>query len=242
MGPGRVDIGVSARSSMLERLLAASARSVAPGGESGAWQWLLPALVVLVISAGAFAVSQSGGAADRASARATAAATFSDAVVRTQALATNAVAHPGNGRDALLLRNSMRSLSHTLVGLERVASADPQVQSLAPVAQIAAFTVDKVDGTPKSRTAAARQLSHLGALAAGANRDLASAEREASAEKRTRTPLTLGGGLLLALLLMWTFWAKRTRQALADSERRYAADRVELEDQIHWQAFHDALT
>jgi diguanylate cyclase (GGDEF)-like protein len=242
MEPGRHDISTPSSSSLLQRLLAASARSVAPGGETGAFQWLLPALVVLVIAAGAFAVSQSGNEADQASHRADLGAALGDTVARTQARATNAVVHRANPETARLVRTSMTSLTRSLGRLERAADADPQIQLLLPAAQTATMAAQHLDKTLKSRTALARRLSEFAGLVAGVNRELAATEREASAEKRTRTNLTLVGGLLLSLLLMWTFWAKRTRAALADSERRFAADRVELEDRIHWQAFHDALT
>src|SRR5436189_280666 len=54
-------------------------------------------------------------------------------------------------------------------------------------------------------------------------------------EQHLRLNLTLGGGLLLAMLLMWVFWARRARAAVAER-----AD--EMEQELRYHAFHDGLT
>src|SRR3954470_19486014 len=102
MEPGKPsELVADPRRPLVQRVLAASARSVGPGGDSGAWQWLLPTLVVLVIYAGGFLVFQSSRAADRASQRAALGAAVADGVAGTQGQATAAVAHP---RDAQVVQ------------------------------------------------------------------------------------------------------------------------------------------
>src|SRR4051794_30159243 len=80
MAPRNLDSEAETHRSLLERVLTASARDVAPGGETGAWQWLLPALVVMVILAGAFAVLQSSRQADQATHRADVGSAVADAL------------------------------------------------------------------------------------------------------------------------------------------------------------------
>src|SRR4051812_3550615 len=127
MAPHKHAARAEAHRSLLERVLTASARDVAPGGETGAWQWLIPVLVVMVIVAGAFAVVQSGREANNASQRATLGAALADVVARSQAEATAAVSHRRDARAVAKLRTSMTSIGTTLARLERETTDDLQV-------------------------------------------------------------------------------------------------------------------
>src|SRR4051794_8183849 len=111
MEPGKPsDHAADTRRSLLQRVLAVSARSVAPGGESGALQWLLPTLVVLVIYAGGFLVVKARHGADRPSARGAPGAAVADTVVRSQAEAAATVVHRNGPRAVAQLRASMSLL------------------------------------------------------------------------------------------------------------------------------------
>jgi diguanylate cyclase (GGDEF)-like protein/PAS domain S-box-containing protein len=184
---------------LLRRVLTASATDVTPGGESGWWQYLVPALIVVVVAFGAVQVRSAASDADRAARTAAAAARFTTAVDGARTLALASPKTPSR----ILLRSAERDLR----ALERRAPDNETVSALAP-----AFTI--------------AQRSHEGlagvtALAAVAERDLSVAARSASERERERFTLTLVGGLLLTVLLMWIFWARRTRVALAQSERRF---------------------
>src|SRR4051794_954321 len=243
MEPGKPsELATDPRRPLVQRVLAASARSVAPGGETGAWQWLLPVLVVLVVYAGGFLVIKTSQEADRASSQAALGAAVADAVARSQAEATSVVVHRQNAQAVTQLRSSIAALAAGITRLDRTATDNADLQALLPVSERVSQAVANIDSTLASRTAAARQLASLAALVAAANRDLSDTERATSAKKRTRATITFGGGLMLVLLLMWTFWAKRALGALADSERRFDEHRAEMQDQLRWQAFHDTLT
>src|SRR5436190_15605388 len=243
MEPGkRSGLATDPRRPLVQRVLAASARSVAPGGETGAWQWLLPVLVVLVVYAGGFLVIKTSHDVDRASSQAALGAAVADAVARSQAEATSVVVHRRDAQAVTQLRSSIAALAAGITRLDRAATDNADLQALLPVSERVSQAVANIDSNLASRTAAARQLSSLAALVAAANRDLSDTERATSAKKRTRATITFGGGLLLVLLLMWTFWAKRAQVALADSERRFDEHRAEMQDKLRWQAFHDPLT
>ena len=224
-------------------MLAASATDVARGGESGGWQWLLPALVVALIGFGGFAVHGANDAAEHAMQRATHASNFAVAVDQSQALVTASVATQGKDRDvSSLLDDSMSEVSQSLVGLEHSAPGDPIVEPLRPALDSAGALTNRIATSPAARDRVKRDYAHLAGLATSASTDFAARASAADEEKGTRAELAIGGGVLLTLLLMWTFWAKRTRHAVQRSERRFHEDRAELRDQLRWQAFHDALT
>ena len=229
--------------SLLRRLLAASASEVAPGGESGPWQWLLPALVVVVTAFGGLSVHRSATAAGRATDRATQAAAVATIAGQSQALATASVATHGDDPSVVSLLNaSMRRLVQSYSTLERSTPGDPLVGSLGSSVDAVMAAVHGIS-SPAARTPSVRSsFARLASFADGTQSDLEMRARAARSANGTRTALALGGGLLLVGLLMWTFWAKRTRLALADSERRFHADRTEMRDKLRWQAFHDTLT
>src|SRR3954447_7379467 len=167
MEPGKPsDLATDPRRPLVQRVLAASARSVAPGGETGAWQWLLPVLVVLVVYAGGFLTIKTSHDADRASSRAALAAAVADAVARSQAEATSVVVHRQNAQAVTQLRSSIAALAAGITRLERAATDNADLQALLPVSERVSQAVANIDSTLASRTAAARQLSSLAALRA----------------------------------------------------------------------------
>ena len=220
---------------LLRRLLAASAADVAPGGDRGPWQWLLPVLVVVVVAFGAFTVVGAGDQETRASQRANSAADLAESVAQSQTLATIAATRVHDAKTVARLQSSVTQIEKALATLQRVAPNDDNVALLPTGVASAVTAASQLGSSQASRTRVVEAFAALAATAATVSGDLAGRERAAASEKRTRSMLTLGGGVVLALLLMWTFWAKRTRLALESTERHF-------EDRLHWQAFHDSLT
>src|SRR3954452_15733762 len=102
---------------VLRRLLGASASPVAAGGETGGWQWLLPALVVLVVAFAALDVHAAAGRSERASQRATAASALLTAV-------QDARAADGGPQQ----RPARRAMFTALRAVQSVAPSDPRVE------------------------------------------------------------------------------------------------------------------
>src|SRR4051812_34117212 len=180
---------------VLRRLLGASASPVAAGGESGWGQGLVPSLVVLVVAFAALNVHAATGRSHRAATVAGRASAFLSAVQDAR-----------TARGATAQRAAMFI---ALGALDRAAPSDRHADAWHTAANAAAG-----DGTPD-------QWSRLSDLATGARDDFAAEAAHADEQARRRLSMTLGGGGALALLLMWTFWAKRTRVALARNERRF---------------------
>src|SRR5689334_15606070 len=80
------------------KILAASAARVAPGGESGWFQWLVPALVVMVVLFAALTVRSDADRASRASTTATRAHAFLAAARESVALQTAVRASHGTNK------------------------------------------------------------------------------------------------------------------------------------------------
>jgi diguanylate cyclase (GGDEF)-like protein len=192
------------------RVLNAAARPVAAGGESGRWACLLPALVVLVVVFGALNVRATTQHAQRADALATRAATFVSSTEEARALARSPRAQAS--------RHKMLAALTALRG----APAD-RVSALRAEANVAA----------RGRSDA--PWVTLVADATSARDELAATAQHARAVQHLRLNITLAGGALLTLLLMWTFWARRARAAVAERAE-------ELQQELKWHAFHDALT
>src|SRR3954453_2682535 len=114
------------------KILAASAARVAPGGESGWFQWLVPALLVTVVLFAAITVRSDADRASRASATATSAHAFVASVRESVALETAVRASHGTNKpikaQAAVSRTRMLS---ALTPLVRAAGSDAEVASLA---------------------------------------------------------------------------------------------------------------
>jgi diguanylate cyclase (GGDEF)-like protein/PAS domain S-box-containing protein len=203
-------------------MLAASARNVAPGGDRGLWRWLLPALVLVLVVFGALGVQRAAEHSTTTDRRAALAGEFSSLVARSQALGSAVAATHGSQPDVVRELQGMGGpMSVTLSRLQAAAPEDPQVHSLRTELDSARASVPRAYGSPAHSDQVIGHFNRLAAMASSAEVDLGEESRSAQTTLSTRLATTGGIGLLLALLLMWTFWAKRTRVALEQSERRF---------------------
>jgi diguanylate cyclase (GGDEF)-like protein/PAS domain S-box-containing protein len=189
------------------KLLAASAARVAPGGESGWFRWLVPALVVMVVLFAALTVRSDADRASRASANAARAQAFVAAVRESVALDT--AVRASQGKNAQIKAQASASRSRMLAALQplaRAAGDDPAVDALA------------------ARARSARSAESLGGLQTAADalaKRFDEGAQSASARSHQRLTLTLIGSALLAALMLWSFFSKRARVSLERSERRF---------------------
>jgi diguanylate cyclase (GGDEF)-like protein/PAS domain S-box-containing protein len=188
-------------------MLVASAARVAPGGESGLFQWLVPALVVTVVLFAALTVRTEADRASQATTAATRAQAFTAAVRESDALgAAVRASHGGNAQIKTQARLSRVRMSAALEPLERAADGDSAVESLATLARAA-------------RTAPS--LAPLLTAATAVERRLEDKARQTAARAHQRLTLTLIGSGLLAILMLASFFSKRARVSLERSERRF---------------------
>ncbi|MEA2467016.1 MAG: hypothetical protein QOJ57_1142, partial [Thermoleophilaceae bacterium] len=189
------------------KILLASGARVAPGGESGWFQWLVPALVVIVALFAALTVRSESDRSSHASTASARAQAFSAAVRESDALREAVRAsHGGNARIKEQASQSLDRMTVALVPLQRSAPDDadvdsisrlvaaaPTAGSLAPLATAAASLASRFDEDADSAAARAHQ----------------------------RLTMTLIGSGLLAALMLWSFFSKRARVTLERSERRF---------------------
>jgi diguanylate cyclase (GGDEF)-like protein/PAS domain S-box-containing protein len=189
------------------KILVASAARVAPGGESGWFQWLVPGLVVTVVLFAALSVRSQADSASSATTASTRAQAFSAAV--REAVALEAAVEASKGGNAQIKAQARASRARMIVALaplEQAATDNPDVEALARTA-------------PAATTAPA--LAALATSADAVGRRLDAAARRTSAQAHQRLTLTLIGSGLLAALMLWSFFAKRARVSLERSERRF---------------------
>jgi diguanylate cyclase (GGDEF)-like protein len=212
-----------------QKLLAASGARVAPGGESGWFQLLVPALVVIVVLFAALTVRSEADHASEASTTATRAQAFRAAVRETAALQEAVRASRGdNARIKAQARQSLARMSAALAPLEQTTGGDPDVESLARMATSA----------EKAPT-----LTPLTSAADALVKRFDENARTTAESAHQHLTLTLIGGAVLAALMLWSFFSKRARASLERIERHRDVERQRaLEEQIHHQAFHDSLT
>src|SRR6476661_1440553 len=121
-----------------QKLLVASGARIAPGGESGWFQWLVPGLVVLVVLFAAVTVRSEADQASKASTTATNAQAFRAAVRESAALKEAVLASRGNNaRIKAQADESFGRMRAALTPLERSTSGDPEVDSLGRLASTA---------------------------------------------------------------------------------------------------------
>jgi diguanylate cyclase (GGDEF)-like protein/PAS domain S-box-containing protein len=189
------------------KILAASAARVAPGGESGWFQWLVPALVVSVVLFAALTVRSDADRASRASTTATRAQAFLASVRENAALETAVRAsHGANKQIKVQAAGSRTRMLSALGPLVQAAGSDASVASLA------------------ERTRMARGVEGLNALQGAADalsKRLDEDAQSASDRSHQRLTFTLAGSALLAVLMLWSFFSKRARVSLERSERRF---------------------
>ncbi|HEV7846348.1 MAG TPA: EAL domain-containing protein [Thermoleophilaceae bacterium] len=193
-----------------QKVLVASAARVAPGGESGWFQWLVPALVVIVVLFAALTVRSEADKAGTANTAAQRGQAFSAAVRESRALQQAVKAsHGGNAEIKAQASLSIGRMQTALAPLVDIARGDPAVTAIARQVHDARTAHD-----PTS----------LGPVAASADtlaKDLDDRARSTADSAHQRLTLTLVGGALLAALMLWSFFAKRARIQLERSERRF---------------------
>src|SRR3954467_11240677 len=189
------------------KLLAASAARVAPGGESGWFQWLVPGLVVMVVLFAALTVRSDADKASRASTTSARAQSFLAAVRESVALET--AVRASHGANKQIKAQAAVSRGRMLAALGPVvqsAESDPTVVSLSGRVR-ATRTVEGLTGVQSAAEALSKRL----------DRDA----KSASARSHQRLTLPLAGSALLAVLMLWSFFSKRARVSLERSERRF---------------------
>src|SRR4051794_39552662 len=191
-----------------QKVLVASAARVAPGGESGWFQWLVPALVVIVVLFAALNVRDESGKAATATTAAARAQSFSAAVRESRALQEAVEAsHGSNARIKAQARASLDRVRSELTPLVDIARGDPQVVAIAKSLADAGAGEKSLEPV----ATAADTLAH----------DLHDKARSTTQTAHEHLTLTLAGGALLAALMLWSFFAKRARVQLDRSERRF---------------------
>src|SRR5437588_3883935 len=213
------------------RMLLASSRRVAAGGESGWWQWLVPMLVVLVVAYAAINVRSADNQANRASEKAARVQALQSAADQADAFEGSVRATHGRApRLASALARALGDMDASTAALVQLAGTDAVIQSIAHAEGVARQSAQQLSqpGAPgqqrsgkPGRPASRSQFAPLTALLGAAARQYSRGADHASATARHKLTLTLIGGALLAVLLLWSFWAKRTRLALERSERKF---------------------
>src|SRR5436190_7056039 len=189
------------------KILAASAARVAPGGESGWFQWLVPALVVTVVLFAAITVRSDAERASRRSTRAARAQAFVAAVRESVALETAVRASHGTNSQIKSQAGLSRSrMLEALAPVVRAGGSDPAVAALADRARSAHSVED---------------LNALQTAADSLSKRFDNNAQSASTRSHQRLTLTLIGSALLAALMLWSFFSKRARVTLERSERRF---------------------
>ncbi|MEA2471674.1 MAG: hypothetical protein QOE38_2673 [Thermoleophilaceae bacterium] len=190
-----------------QKILVASAARVAPGGESGWFQWLVPALVVIVVLFAALTVRSEAEQAGRATTAAARAQEFSAAVRESRALQVAVTSsHGSNSAIKAQAKLSVGRMQQALAPLVDSARGDPQVVSIARDVRNAGGTASL-----EPVATAADTLAH----------DFQDKARSTTQSAHQHLTLTLVGGALLAVLMLWSFFAKRARVQLERSERRF---------------------
>ena len=213
------------------RVLLASSRRVAAGGESGWWQWLLPLLVVLVVAYAAINVRVADNQANSAAAKAARVQAVQSAADQAGGLAASVRA--ARGSDPRLVPDLSRALGQmdaAQASLVQVAGSDSEVEAISRAETDARLSAEPslrsaggggAAASNTARSSTGSEFAHLTALLSSAASQYTLSADRASATARQKLTLTLIGGGLLAVLLLWSFWAKRTRLALERSERKF---------------------
>ncbi len=205
--PGR------ARRRLLGRVADLSARRVAGGGEQGWSRWLVPALVVALAVLGAAGVRSADRSAGDSLDRAGLAADLSASV---EAVRSGAVSSGGasTGERA----RAGQSLTESASKLLGAAGSDAEAAALAARVQLLADRLRAPAGGPAGRLVGTDRLAESAAAVAQRYGTEARLRQDTA---RNRSTLALGGGLVLAALMMWTFWARRNRLDGEQRERRF---------------------
>src|SRR3954452_9864601 len=171
------------------KLLAASAARVAPGGESGWFQWLPPRVLVTLVLFAALTVRSDADRASRATTTSARAHAFLAAVRESVALETAVRASHGTNTQIKAQADGSRSRMLTALGpLVSSAGSDPTVAAVAGRARSARSV-----GTLNSLQTAGDSLS----------KRFDDAAQSDSTRSHQRLTLTLVGSAVLAALMLW---------------------------------------
>jgi diguanylate cyclase (GGDEF)-like protein/PAS domain S-box-containing protein len=217
----RRDMHRSRPQAVVARLLAFSARRVAPGGEKGWWRWLVPMLVIAVVALVAVNVQAAGNRASKALDASTNAQQLTSSINEVKALESAASLSRGN-QSSLSgdLRAAVVRLRQAADGLRAKQPEDADASRLAEKSLQAVVPVGRAakgEPTPSDR------LKQLAPVAAALSARLTRQATQLDARTRRQSGWLVGGGLLLVILLLWIFWAKRDAAASVIRERRAKA-------------------
>src|SRR4051812_33557607 len=166
-----------------QKVLVASAARIAPGGESGPFQWLVPALVVIVVLFAALNVRDEATKASAATTAAARAQEFSAAVRESRALQEAVEAsHGSNAKIKAQARASLERVRSELTPLVDVARGNPQVAAIAA----------------SLKAAGGKSLEPVATAADTLAHDLHDNARSSTQSAHQHLTLTLAGGALLA--------------------------------------------
>jgi diguanylate cyclase (GGDEF)-like protein/PAS domain S-box-containing protein len=198
---------------VLARLLAFSARSVVPGGEKGWWRWIVPILVIAVVAFVGVNVQAAGNRAGDALDESTYAQQLASSINEVKVLDAATSRSPE-------ARAAVARLRSAAVGLRAKQPEDEDASLLAERSNAVARLVGR---TTKGEPTSAVLLKQLAPLAGTVSARLARQAVESDARARRQSAWSLIGGLLLVILLLWVFWAKRDAAANATRQRRAKA-------------------
>jgi len=210
------------RPGLLTRLRALSARQVADGGDRGWWRWLVPGLVVVVVLFAAMDARRVSADSAAAVETENVARDLAAAAERTSTLLATPAQASARQRQVAALEVASQGTTMALTDFAGAAPGDPDLPELTELsvtveAAIAGMAGRSVAARRRAEQRAAAAVTRLQELTRSASDRFAADTRDTEREARRRLTLTLGGGLALLALLMWTFWAKR---GAADAERR----------------------
>src|SRR4051794_33522978 len=119
-----------------QKILVASGARVAPGGEKGPVQWLVPALVVIVVLFAALTVRSEADRSSRASTAASRAQAFSAAVRESSAL--REAVRASHGHNATIKAQADESLTRMTTALAPLQRSAPDDSGVDAIGQLVA--------------------------------------------------------------------------------------------------------
>jgi diguanylate cyclase (GGDEF)-like protein/PAS domain S-box-containing protein len=213
------------RGTAVGRVKALSARRVAPGGDSGWWRGLVPALVVVAVLFAALNVRAASHEATRAVDDAATAQEMATTVDRMAAISRSALTShdPRDSRELAGARHRVVALAS---GLERGngdAGAVTDFRDQADTADRALGVALKPKATRAQQRRATAALAALQPAARALSDDLATAAAKSDDRAGRDLVFTMVGVLVLVTLLLGSFWSRRNAADAERRERRFQA-------------------
>jgi diguanylate cyclase (GGDEF)-like protein/PAS domain S-box-containing protein len=209
------------RRGVLAKLLAFSARRVTPGGEKGWWRWLVPVLVIAVVALVAVNVQAAGRRAADALDGSTYAQQLASSINEVKAL--EAAASLSRARRGALSRDARVAVVRLRSAARGLRAKLPEDQDAFLLAQRSSAVAGLVGRTTRRGSTPGATLKQLAPMAGAVSARLARQAVASDARARSQSLWSLSGGLLLVVLLLWIFWAKRDAAANAIRQRRAKA-------------------